>query len=52
MNPNTIQKAREFLIVAITRNNVEQLERILNANYPVNEPIQAYGKITPLMFCA
>ena len=31
---------------------MSQIERILDVNYPVDEPIQAYGKLTPLMFCA
>ena len=35
----SVQRAKSFLIKAITKNDTKTLERIMNAGYPIDEPI-------------
>ena len=46
----SVQRAKTFLVKAINKNDPKTLERIMKAGYPIEEPIQAYGGVTPLMF--
>ena len=45
-------RARAFLIKAIENNELNTMERIFNANYPIDEPVQETIKTTPLMHAA
>ena len=48
----SVIRAKAFLIKAITSNDIKTIEKIFNAKYPINEPIQAFLLTTPLMHCA
>ena len=48
----SIQRAKSFLIKAISKNDPKTLERIMKAGYPIEEPIQSHGGQTPLMMAA
>lgn len=41
--PESVQRAKQFLVKAIMKNDCKTLERILKAGYPIEEPIQSYG---------
>ena len=45
-------RAKAFLIKAIGNNELQTIERIFNARYPIDEPVQAFCMTTPLMHCA
>jgi len=47
-----VVRAKAFLIKAIAANDTSTIERIFNAKYPIDEPVQAFSLTTPLMHCA
>ena len=51
VNQESINRAKPFMTKAILENNVSNLAKIFEAEYPVNEPIAETGKVTPLMNC-
>ena len=48
--PESVQRAKSFLIKAVGKNDPKTLERIMKAGYPIEEPIQSHGRQTPLMY--
>ena len=46
----SVIRAKTFLVKAINKNDPRTLERIMKAGFPIEEPIQPYGKVTPLMY--
>ena len=48
----SVIRAKTFLVKAITKNDPKTLERIMKAGYPIEEPVQAFGEQSPLMFAA
>ena len=48
----SVLRARPFLIKAIENNELNTMERIFNANYPIDEAVQETLKTTPLMHAA
>lgn len=47
----TINRAKLFLFKAIAENRIDNVRKIISANFPVNEEIGP-GGLTPLMHCA
>ena len=50
--PESVLRAKAFLIKAIANNDIGTMERIFNAKYPIDEYVQAFSQTTPLMHCA
>ena len=50
--PESVIRAKAFLIKAIGNNDIQTIERIFKAKYPVDEPVQAFSMTTPLMHCS
>ena len=48
--PESVLRAKQFLVKAIQKNDTKTLERILKAGYPIEEPMEEFGRKTPLMF--
>ena len=51
----SLQRAKVYLIKWIKKGDVAsigQLDRILGSSYPIEEPIESYGKVTLLMYAA
>ena len=47
-NENTLKKARQHLIMSIEKKDVATLKKILDAGFPINEPVTR----TPFMSCS